>query len=317
MTDFLEPPVIGVNRWRRYGHDRAYVSLGEAKLGHRDLRTGAVVSENPAHRDTVEAATAALWQECRAAQYAPRHASTATPPADAAAAATAERPPAPSDAASAPDRDLAANPPGAAVHARAKQLRDAAPVRTRVARVLGVKTDERAWRIGGDAEEAVARRLARLGPGWRVLHSIPVGERGSDIDHLVVGPGGVFTVNAKNHPDAAVWVRGDTVKVNGVSQPYVRNSRHEATRAGRLLTARAGFDVEVRGVVAIMGMERGFTVVEQPRDTVVIVPRRRIADHLAALPTVLGQPSIARIFDVARHLATWQPATVTWSDSLL
>ncbi len=33
-----------------------------------------------------------------------------------------------------------------------------------------------------------------------------VGE-GSDIDHLVIGKGGVYPVNTKRHPGGKVWVR--------------------------------------------------------------------------------------------------------------
>jgi hypothetical protein len=44
---------------------------------------------------------------------------------------------------------------------------------------------------------------------------LPVGDRDSDIDHVVIGPVGVFTIDAKNHPQANVWVRDDTCKVNG------------------------------------------------------------------------------------------------------
>ena len=82
--------------------------------------------------------------------------------------------------------------------------RQAAPVKTLLARVLGVHTDERAWRIGADGEEAVAARLAKLGGHWRVLHAVPVGDRGSDIDHVVIGPAVVFTINSKHHPHASV-----------------------------------------------------------------------------------------------------------------
>lgn len=189
------------------------------------------------------------------------------------------------------------------------------PFATFVARIVGAKTDERAHRIGADGEVEVARRLEKLGPEWKVLHAIPVGDRGSDIDHVVIGPGGVFTVNAKNHPQASVWVADDTVKVNGYNQPYVRNSRHEAHRAAKLLTAAAGFDVEVRGIVAVIGAQRGFTVKEQPRDgTVSVIARRQLDAQLRAMPVVLGMPSIERIYDVARHLATWRPATVRRDD---
>jgi hypothetical protein len=93
-----------------------------------------------------------------------------------------------------------------------------------------VHTDERAWRIGADGERKVADRLARLPQAWTVLHALPVGARGADIDHLVIGPGGVFTINTKHHPDARIWVGGDTFLVNGKRYPYVRNARHEAAR---------------------------------------------------------------------------------------
>ena len=82
-------------------------------------------------------------------------------------------------------------------------LKHAAPVRTLPVSVLKVHTDERAWRIGAEGAEKVAARLAKFvkkDPRWRSLHAIPVGENGSDIDHLVIGPGGTFTLNSKHHP---------------------------------------------------------------------------------------------------------------------
>jgi hypothetical protein len=107
---------------------------------------------------------------------------------------------------------------------------------------MRVHTNERAWRLGAAGEIRVGvqlDKLTRRDPRWHTLHSVPVGTRGSDIDHVVIGPGGVFTINTKHHPGAEIWVGGDTVLVNGVRQAYVRNSRHEAERAGRLLSRRA------------------------------------------------------------------------------
>jgi hypothetical protein len=276
-----------------------------------------VEGRRPELVDTVTEATNDLLERAQAMAaakaYKPRH---GAPEVEAAVEppVTVTREPAP-DGALLPDRDLALNVPGQAVRQIATELRNAAPMRTLLARVVGAKTDERAHRIGADGEVEVARRLARLGPDWRVLHAVPVGERGSDIDHVVIGPGGVFTINAKHHPQATVWVGGETVKVNGYNQPYVRNSRFEAQRAAKLLTAAAGFDVEVHGIVAIMGAHRGLTVKEQPRDgAVTVVARKQVDAQLRSLPTVLGAPSIERIYEVARHLATWHPKTVRRDD---
>lgn len=145
-----------------------------------------------------------------------------------------------------------------------------------LARVLGVHTEERGWRIGADGEEAVAARLAKLPDTWRVLHAVPIGNRGSDIDHVVIGPGGVYTVNAKHHPHASVWVGGNTFMVNGHKQPYVRNSRYEAARASRILTGLAGLPVFVTGVIAVIGAHEGLTIKSQPPGgDVYVVPRKR------------------------------------------
>jgi hypothetical protein len=303
------------------------VKRGDADLGFRDLKTGAVVCSSPSHVGLVSGATISMWERARKAAYVPKHGSSDddfVSPAEVPSPSSDEAVPIESvvttettepATAPLPDRDLALNRPGQAAREQALELRAAAPVRTIVARLVGAKTDERAWRIGADGEEEVARHLARLGPQWRVLHAVPVGDRSSDIDHVVIGPAGVFTINTKNHPQSNVWVRGDTFKVNGSNQHYVRNSRHEAQRAARLLSAAAGFDVAVRGVIAVMGANRGFTVKEQPRDGAVrVVTRREVANDLGRLERVLGEPSIGRIYDVARHLSTWQPGRVRRDD---
>ena len=123
--------------------------------------------------------------------------------------------------------DLSTNAPGAGVREMATSAQLAAPVRSGFARALGVHNEERAWRIGADGEEKVAARLARVAkrdPRWRFLHSIPVGTRGSDIDHLAIGPGGIFTINSEHHPKAKIWVGGNTFLVDVHKQPYVRKA---------------------------------------------------------------------------------------------
>ena len=88
--------------------------------------------------------------------------------------------------------------------------------------------------VGADGEATVGARLDRLKEdGWQVLHSVPVGARGCDIDHVLIGPGGAFTVNTKNHRTADVWVAKPTLMVNGHKESYYAKSRYEAERAAR------------------------------------------------------------------------------------
>jgi len=179
-------------------------------------------------------------------------------------------------------------------------------MRTFLARVLRVHTDERAWRIGADGEEKVAAQLAKLvkkDPRWRVLHAVPVGENGSDIDHVVIGPAGVFTLNAKHHPGAKIWVAGTTFMVNGQKQPYLRNSRHEAARAAKLLTAAAGVTVHAVGVVVPVGAQD--IVIKTAPEGAHVVYRRALAKWLGRQPELLEQDAVDRIFEVARRSTTW------------
>lgn len=321
-----------MKRWTRYGHDRLYVQTRAGdRLGYWDLKTATAVVEPGADRDAFDAALAAhapaggpaIPVPAPADQSAPApgplpDATTASGSATTASDDTqpAEDPGAQDDATldaaeagPTPDgpscTDLAAVRPGAAAREQALALRQAAPVRTFLARALGVKTDERAWRIGADGEEAVAARLARLGDRWKVLHAVPIGDRGSDIDHVVIGPAGVFTVNAKHHPDATVWVGGDTFMVNGQRVPYVRNSRHEARRAAKLLTAAGAGPVSATGLIAVMGARGGFTVKTQP-DGVVVTTRKEIGKWLARQPETLTDEQVDALYEIARRSDTWR-----------
>ena len=53
--------------------------------------------------------------------------------------------------------------------------------------------------VGASAEEQVGGLLDGFcGPRWLVLHDASVGR--GNVDHIVIGPPGVFTVETKSHP---------------------------------------------------------------------------------------------------------------------
>jgi hypothetical protein len=165
--------------------------------------------------------------------------------------------------------------------------------------------ERNAWRHGAHGEESLAAELWRIArPGqWRYLHSVPVGSRGSDIDHVLIGPAGVFTINTKNHRGSNIWVGGNTFMVNGTRHPYIRNSRHEALRTGRLLSQACGFPVAARGVIAVID-PRNMTIKDRPPG-VVVTTRVQLSRWLARQPQVLDPNHVDAIFRVARRSSTW------------
>lgn len=301
MEEFATRP------WQRYGKDRTYVvdvATG-VQVGYRDNATGALVPT-----DASTARVLSRWGELAGATAAPVHSPTTGPPSG-----SGPRHPQAGhhDATYTPaDEDLSLRAAGHAARVRADEelaarRADVGRFRTWLGRVLDVRTDERAWRVGAAAEESIGAELDTLTRhGWRVLHSVPVGAGESDIDHVLIGPPGVLTVNSKHHPGANVWVVPRQLRVNNQPQPYLRNARHEAARASRLLSDAAGTSVRVTGVLVFRLGSGSLTVRERPED-VLVYRATRAARQLRALPPVLSEREIAAVHDAARWRSTWQP----------
>ncbi|WP_411373451.1 nuclease-related domain-containing protein [Arthrobacter sp. MPF02] len=160
------------------------------------------------------------------------------------------------------------------------------------------------WYRGALGEIAVGRLLERLGPEWLVLHAVPVGTGASDIDHVLVGPAGVFTLNTKNHEGQPVWVAGRTLMVGGRKTRHLYNSAHESARASKLLTGAVGFPVEVTGVVVVVG-PKSLTIKARPEQAAVVTDAQLLR-WLHRCPVVLDQQKVARVAAAAVRPGTWQ-----------
>ncbi|MGW7429860.1 nuclease-related domain-containing protein [Streptomyces sp. NPDC054861] len=160
------------------------------------------------------------------------------------------------------------------------------------------------WFAGLAGERRVGRELKRLSPyGWRALHGITL-PSGADIDHLLVGPGGVFCINTKHHAGKPVWVGDTMARVgHGPPVPYVAASRREADRVRGVLERHCGFPVPVRPALVFVGVTELVTASGAPGD--VHVCREREVSALGPLSGVLDAHQVERIHDVARHRRAW------------
>lgn len=203
---------------------------------------------------------------------------------------------------------------GHAVMEKLLAERKCLPPRSFLGRVFGadpLTPDNYPWYKGALGEIAVGQILERLGPEWTVLHAVPVGAGTSDIDHVLIGPGGVFTLNTKNHAGQSVWVAGRTLMVSGKKQRHLYNAGHEAARAAKLLTRGVNAAVEVTGVVVVVA-PKSMTVRERPSD-VAVVTDRQLLRWLSDRPNVLTPRQTAAITAAAAQPGTWHrnpPAAV-------
>jgi hypothetical protein len=202
--------------------------------------------------------------------------------------------------------------PGQAVITALLHEQRSVPPRSRIARLLGVSPlspDAWPWYRGALGEIAVGRTLTTAARDrWYVLHAVPVGSRGADIDHLIVGPGGIFTVNTKHHQDQDVWVAGRTFMVAGQKQGHIPKAEHEADRAARLLSRESRYAVSVKPLIVVVNARR-LTVRENPTSAIVLASEQ-LLPWLRCQDVVLSHEEVLRVVAVAQRPATWGNAAV-------
>jgi hypothetical protein len=157
--------------------------------------------------------------------------------------------------------------------------------------------EARAWRRGAAGERRTARLLGPLERhGWAILHDLALPGSRAKIDHLVIGPGGVFVVDSKQYrgrlqldSSGRLWhgryPLGSTL--HAVS--------FEADQAAQVLP---NLGVAVLPIVAVHGAQVPWGKVVM--EGVPVVPARRLPSMLRDLPPVLGPERIAGLADQAR-----------------
>lgn len=205
----------------------------------------------------------------------------------------------------APD-DLTASYPGRVVgHEAARR------------RATGGPGADRNWRVGADGELRTAElleslterrrrrdRLLHRPPSWRVLHSVPL-DGGADIDHVLVGPPGVCTVNSRHHRGGRIELDGESLVVDGFRTTAVPGARREAARARGLLVPRLPpvlRTLPVRPVVALVGAAMQ---VRRWPDDVIVATEGALVAALRGLTPRLDAWAVDEVYAVARRTGTW------------
>jgi hypothetical protein len=157
--------------------------------------------------------------------------------------------------------------------------------------------DASAWWRGAIGERRTARLLDPLErQGWAVLHDLAVPGSAANIDHLAIGPGGVFVIDSKQY-------RG-RLQLDAVGKlwhgrhplaPALRAVSWEADQAARVLPDPG---VAVVPIVVVHGAQVPWGKVVT--NGVPVVAARRLPSLLCQLPAVLGPERVAWLADQAR-----------------
>lgn len=157
-----------------------------------------------------------------------------------------------------------------------------------------------------EGEARTAEVLSLLEPGWVCLHDHRwPGRRLANIDHVVVGPGGVFVIDSKNW-SGDIRIVGQTSRQNGHSRERTVASAADAGLAVAELIAP--YASHVRPVLCFVG-DRGLS--GWVRD-VMVCSSDNLNAMLTTRPAVLGA---AQVRDVATRLDVVLRSAVTTPDS--
>lgn len=176
-----------------------------------------------------------------------------------------------------------------------------------------LRPEARSWFKGAIGERQVAAQLEALGPDCTVLHAVPVGKGSTDIDHVVVGPTGVFSINTKNHSGHAVWAGGRTLMVNGQRTPHLHRALAEGERATALLSAAAGGPILVQPILVVEAAELRFG--KKPPAAVILEPER-VGSWICGLPRVHSDEAVRFLSMLAEERGTWHVDAVVIDDTL-
>ncbi|MFC5183090.1 nuclease-related domain-containing protein [Actinomadura harenae] len=165
-----------------------------------------------------------------------------------------------------------------------------------------------AWQKASAVERKTERQLRSLEKnGYRVLHAraVPRDDDGvSDgrIDHLVIGPSGVYAI------DSEAWDKRLPVRTLSHRKlfhgPFNKKDRldetaWEAGLASKIISEQVGFEVPVQGSVAIYGPSIPWKVM-RVRD-VDVYAGNRARGYLRRRPRILTVTDVERIFEAAEE----------------
>lgn len=151
------------------------------------------------------------------------------------------------------------------------------------------------------AEEATARSLTTLGIGYTVWHdvTVPRAREGTKIDHVVLGPTGLFAVQSEDWGVPVTLHRGDLAG-DGVDHQVLHTLAGNARALGKAVGVR--FSVAVV-VVPDDAFDESFRVVGKARSIPLVIAQQSYVPGLMRIGVPDGaRPGGAELFDVRTRL---------------
>jgi Nuclease-related domain len=178
--------------------------------------------------------------------------------------------------------------------------------------ILMPRQSTTSWRSGAGGERSVGARLASVSSkGVTVVHDRRIPGSRANIDHIAVGPGGVFVIDAKvckgratSRTTGPIWNRGPVkLFVGGRDRSSDVEGMGRQEEAVRIALRSAGIEVSIQSLVVLVGAEWGWFARPMKIQGVLICWPKELARYVSR-PGPFGADQVQRI---TRAIATLLP----------
>jgi hypothetical protein len=159
----------------------------------------------------------------------------------------------------------------------------------------GAPAEIRWWLAKAMAEEATATDVSVLGIGFTVWNNIVVPRGGGNLDHLVLGPGGLFAIASEDWGSPVRLLKGEIV---GTGLAQGEEPIRELAQAARAVARSVG--VTVSGLIVVVpdsAVEQSISVVERGRHRGAMLIARSTLGHV-----LRTAPGVGEVFEVRSRL---------------
>ena len=150
----------------------------------------------------------------------------------------------------------------------------------------------RAWAIGAEGEAITARELAKLPAPHVALHDFRIPGTRSNVDHVVIGPGGVFVVETKRM-QGRLRVRRGVVYIGGRRTGMVEEVMGEAQVVQTALDGHGYGHLRVQPLLYLQKVEVGW-ILPRPGG-IPILMGRGLRRHIQRTSTVLDDATVLAV----------------------
>jgi hypothetical protein len=151
-------------------------------------------------------------------------------------------------------------------------------------------------KLGIEGEEITAKVLESLGNDYKVLHSIPLEFNKKDLDHIIVGPTGVFLVNSKNYRSKSLLIDNEYIIYNKKRYTDPIDIRRDSDLVEKL------FNIKVNPILCLINNNN---LKIKSSNITKVLHVNKILDYIEKKEKIYSNEQVIKIYNEMSNIKKW------------